>query len=149
MHIKTHGSESRGQEEAACTWVFWPTRPLQWVVYTDGSSKILKCITQPLKQFHLLNYRSMVGSKKKLTFCNCDYLVIRKKVCRKCVPQFVLFSTFALHSMFICTTPSIFTFVLCIVLRLAMHKTTIRSYWLHKTTVVASYPHKMIAAWNA
>ena len=27
--IKTHGSESRGQEEAACTRVFWPTRPLQ------------------------------------------------------------------------------------------------------------------------
>ena len=23
--IKTHGSESRGQEEAACTRVFWPT----------------------------------------------------------------------------------------------------------------------------
>ena len=28
-HIKTHGSESRGQEEAACMRVFWPTRPLQ------------------------------------------------------------------------------------------------------------------------
>ena len=27
--IKTHGSELRGQEEAACTCVFWPTRPLQ------------------------------------------------------------------------------------------------------------------------
>ena len=27
--IKTHGSESRGQEEAACMHVFWPTRPLQ------------------------------------------------------------------------------------------------------------------------
>ena len=27
--ITTHGSESRGQEEAACTRVFWPTRPLQ------------------------------------------------------------------------------------------------------------------------
>ena len=27
--IKTHSSESRGQEEAACTRVFWPTRPLQ------------------------------------------------------------------------------------------------------------------------
>ena len=27
--IKTHGSESRGQEEAACARVFWPTRPLQ------------------------------------------------------------------------------------------------------------------------
>ena len=42
MIIKTHGSESRGQEEAACMRVFWPTRPLQWVIYTDGSSKILK-----------------------------------------------------------------------------------------------------------
>ena len=41
--IKTHGSESRGQEEAACTRVFWPTQPLQWVIYTDGSSQILKC----------------------------------------------------------------------------------------------------------
>ena len=29
QQIKTHGSESRGQEEAACTRVFWPTRPLQ------------------------------------------------------------------------------------------------------------------------
>ena len=29
MYIKTHGSESRGQEEAACMRVFWPTRPLQ------------------------------------------------------------------------------------------------------------------------
>ena len=29
MVIKTHGSESRGQEEAACMRVFWPTRPLQ------------------------------------------------------------------------------------------------------------------------
>ena len=27
--IKTHGSESRGQEEAACTRIFWPTRQLQ------------------------------------------------------------------------------------------------------------------------
>ena len=29
LTIKTHGSESRGQEEAACMRVFWPTRPLQ------------------------------------------------------------------------------------------------------------------------
>ena len=29
LYIKTHGSESRGQEEAACMRVFWPTRPLQ------------------------------------------------------------------------------------------------------------------------
>ena len=29
FEIKTHGSESRGQEEAACMRVFWPTRPLQ------------------------------------------------------------------------------------------------------------------------
>ena len=29
VHIKTHGSESRGQEEAACMRVFWPTRALQ------------------------------------------------------------------------------------------------------------------------
>ena len=28
-YIKTHGSESRGQEEAACMRVFWPTQPLQ------------------------------------------------------------------------------------------------------------------------
>ena len=69
-------------------------------------------------------YVCTVGSKKKLTFRNRDYLVIRKKVCRKCVPQFVLFSTFAFRSMFIRTTPSIFTFVL----RLAIRKTTIRSY---------------------
>ena len=29
VDIKTHGSESQGQEEAACMRVFWPTRPLQ------------------------------------------------------------------------------------------------------------------------
>ena len=29
LKIKTDGSESRGQEEAACMRVFWPTRPLQ------------------------------------------------------------------------------------------------------------------------
>ena len=29
IDIKTHGSESRGQEEAAYTHVFWPTLPLQ------------------------------------------------------------------------------------------------------------------------
>ena len=40
--IKTHSSESWGQEEAACTRVFWPMRLLQWVIYTDGSSKIWK-----------------------------------------------------------------------------------------------------------
>ena len=28
-YIKTHGSESRGQEEAEFMRVFWPTRPLQ------------------------------------------------------------------------------------------------------------------------
>ena len=27
--IKTHGSKLRGQEEAACTHVFWPMQPLQ------------------------------------------------------------------------------------------------------------------------
>ena len=29
LNIKTHGSESRGQEEAACMRIFWPTQPLQ------------------------------------------------------------------------------------------------------------------------
>ena len=32
--IKTHGSESRGQEEAACTRIFLPTQPL--VNYLHG-----------------------------------------------------------------------------------------------------------------
>ena len=41
--IKTSGSESRGQEEAACIRVFRPMRPLQWVICTDGRSKVLKC----------------------------------------------------------------------------------------------------------
>ena len=40
--IKTNGGESRGQE-AAHARIFRPTRPLQWVIYMDGSSKILKC----------------------------------------------------------------------------------------------------------
>ena len=30
MYIKTHDSESQGQEEAACMHVFKPTQPLQW-----------------------------------------------------------------------------------------------------------------------
>ena len=42
-NIKTHGSESRGQEEAACPRIFRSMRPLQWVIYIDGSSKYLKC----------------------------------------------------------------------------------------------------------
>ena len=42
-YIKTHGSESLGQEEAACMHVFLPTRPLQRVIYTDGCSNFLKC----------------------------------------------------------------------------------------------------------
>ena len=41
--IKMSGSESRGQEEAACMHVIRPMRPLQQVIYTDGSSKFLKC----------------------------------------------------------------------------------------------------------
>ena len=41
--IKIHGSESQGQEGAACIQVFWPTQPTQWVIYMDGNSKVLKC----------------------------------------------------------------------------------------------------------
>ena len=41
--IKMSSSESQGQEEAACTCVFRPKRPLQWVIYTDDQSKFLKC----------------------------------------------------------------------------------------------------------
>ena len=37
------GSESRGQEEAACMRIIRPTRLLQRVIYTDGSSKFLTC----------------------------------------------------------------------------------------------------------
>ena len=29
IYIKTHDSELRGQEEAACMRIFWPTQPLQ------------------------------------------------------------------------------------------------------------------------
>ena len=43
--IKTHSGESWGQEEAACMHIFKPTWPLQWVIYTDGSSKIRKHCT--------------------------------------------------------------------------------------------------------
>ena len=56
MYI-THGSELQDQEEAAYTRIFWPTQPLQWVIYTDDSSKIFNAVTQPLQQFRLLNYR--------------------------------------------------------------------------------------------
>ena len=41
--IKMSGSESWGQEEAACMRVNRPMQPLQRVVYTNGSSKFLKC----------------------------------------------------------------------------------------------------------
>ena len=41
--IMTSGSESLGQEEAACTHVFRSTRPPRWVIYTDDRSKFLKC----------------------------------------------------------------------------------------------------------
>ena len=41
--IKVSGSELWGQEEAPCMHVFRSTRPLQWAICTDGSSKFLKC----------------------------------------------------------------------------------------------------------
>ena len=41
--IKMSGSELQGQEEAACTCVFRSMQPLQQIIYTDGSSKFLKC----------------------------------------------------------------------------------------------------------
>ena len=56
MKIKTSGSESRGQEEAACMRVFRPTRPLQWVIYMDGSSKLKNAVTKRLEQISLRNY---------------------------------------------------------------------------------------------
>ena len=43
LSIKMSGSESQGQEEAACMHIVRPTRPLQRVIYTDDRSKILKC----------------------------------------------------------------------------------------------------------
>ena len=43
LMIKTHGSESRGQEEAACMRVFWAHATTTVSIYTDGSSKFLKC----------------------------------------------------------------------------------------------------------
>ena len=36
------GSESWGQEEVAHSYIFRPIWPLSWVIYTDGSSKLLK-----------------------------------------------------------------------------------------------------------
>ena len=61
-YIKMSNSESQGQEEAAWTHVFRPTRPLPWVIYTDGSSKTLKyfnlaaiaAITKLLQAYHAL-----------------------------------------------------------------------------------------------
>ena len=41
--IKMSGSESWGQEEAACMHVFRPMQPLQWVIYMYHQSKFLKC----------------------------------------------------------------------------------------------------------
>ena len=41
--IKMSSSESWGQNYAACMHVFRPTQPLQWVIYMDNSSKLLKC----------------------------------------------------------------------------------------------------------
>ena len=41
--IETIGSESQGQEEAACMHIIRPTQPVQRVIYMDDSSKFLKC----------------------------------------------------------------------------------------------------------
>ena len=53
--IKTHGSESQGQEEAACMRVFWPTRPLQWVFTRMAAVKFWSAISKPLQQISLRN----------------------------------------------------------------------------------------------
>ena len=39
-HIKTHGSESQGQEEAACTRVLAYVTTTVSYIYTDGSTEI-------------------------------------------------------------------------------------------------------------
>ena len=41
--IKMSSSELWDQEEAAYMHIFGPTQTLLWTIYTDGSSKILKC----------------------------------------------------------------------------------------------------------
>ena len=41
--MKTSGNELQGQEEVACARIIRPTQPLQLVIYTDGSPKLLKC----------------------------------------------------------------------------------------------------------
>ena len=57
--IKTHGSESQGQEEAACMRVFWPTvRDHCSELFTQMAAlKFVNAVTQPLLQYRLLNYR--------------------------------------------------------------------------------------------
>ena len=59
LYIKIDSSESQGQG-AACKWVFRPMRPLQWVIYIDGSSKICKHCTylSHHSSYHLVYYSS-------------------------------------------------------------------------------------------
>ena len=51
--IKMRGSESWGQQEAACVHILRAMRPLQWVIYTDGRSNFLNAVTQMLLQLSL------------------------------------------------------------------------------------------------
>ena len=62
-YIKMSGSESWGKE-AACTHVFRPMLPLQWVIYMGGSSKFLKFCSLQLVYYTLsTSYRMKPTAK--------------------------------------------------------------------------------------
>ena len=52
--IKTHGSESWGQEEATCMHVFKSIWPLQWVIFMDASSKFKTLYLSCHSSYHLV-----------------------------------------------------------------------------------------------
>ena len=76
--IKTHGSESRGQEEATCTLVFWPTLPLQWVIFFAHPAlacglwfNLFGIIAFPVSQPYLLDFSEPFTLYKYNNFQTC------------------------------------------------------------------------------
>ena len=83
-----------------------------------------------------------VGSKN----VNVSYLSLLRnmdKNCTKCIPQIVLFSTIAFRSMFICTMPTVVTFVLRIVLYLRWRYTETPTQLIKKFDIPTSVGYRL------
>ena len=70
--IKTHDSESWGQEEAASA-LFKTTQPLQWVIYIHSCSKIFKAPQKLLPDMYILIIISYVNFHSKIMFTQTDH----------------------------------------------------------------------------